>query len=149
MGIKNILLCLKPGVSHRTLVFTAALLWSFAGFKILRIGIPGILHFPHHIFIHFAMGLAGAIPFFYFVFRKVFRKHLFRISNLPAEKPCIFSFFNFKNYLLMLGMITLGILVSRFHLLPTLEKDIFYISLGMSLFSAGMMFFWAGIKYNK
>ncbi|MCK9616361.1 MAG: hypothetical protein M0R21_00835 [Lentimicrobiaceae bacterium] len=149
MGIKNLLICLKPGVSHRTLVFTAALIWGFAGLKILWIGIPGLLYSSHHVALHFSIGLAGVIPFFYFVFRKVFHNHLRRINTLMADKPCIFSFFSFKSYLLMIMMIALGILVSNFHIFPTLEKNIFYISLEMSLFTSALLFFWVGLFFNK
>ena len=48
----------------------------------------------------------------------------------------------------MASMITLGITLRQLHIIPPLYLGTFYLSLGMSLFSAGLCFLYTGLRYK-
>lgn len=95
------------------------------------------------------IGLIGAYFFFKSVFYKMYKKHTRRIVNSQKEKLCIFSFFDTKGFIIMAFMITAGISLKRADIIPSLYLGTFYITLGISLFSAAISFASAGIKYEN
>lgn len=143
----NRLLKLKPGVPKQVLILVAASLWGFASFRILKLAFIKIDHNSLLIWENYLLGVAGFLPFYWFVFRKVGRRYVLRIINMEQEKPCIFSFFDMRGYLIMGAMIMMGIVISRLHLIPDLYLGTFYISLGLSLLAAAIYYLYAGYRF--
>ena len=79
--------------------------------------------------------------FFKFIFNKMFKKHTTRIVNSKLDKHCVFSFFDFKSYLIMGFMIFFGISVRNLGIFNPVYLGDFYMGLGAALFMAGVYFF--------
>jgi hypothetical protein len=105
-------------------------------------------HALHHL-VNYLIGIAGFIPFFLLVFRKVSKRYITRIKNLPQRRPCVFAFFDFRGYIIMSFMITMGILVSHWKVIPELYKGTFFISLGLSLLASSVFYIIEGIQFVK
>jgi hypothetical protein len=138
---------LKPGVPKIVLIIVGASVWAFASYRILSLGIKEIERDALHQWVNYLIGLAGFVPFFVLVFRKVSRKYVSRIINHKNNRPCVFGFFDLRGYVLMSFMITAGILVSRWSVIPELYKGTFFISLGLSLLASAVYFIVEGIKF--
>jgi hypothetical protein len=138
---------LKPGAPKQVLILVAASLWGFASYRILKMALIKIDHNAAHLWLNYSIGIAGFIPFYWFVFRKVGKRYVLRIINLKQEKPCIFAFFDIRGYILMTLMISMGITISRLHLLPDLYLGTFFISLGLSLLAAAVYYLYAGYRF--
>lgn len=137
----------KPGAPKQVLILAAASLWGFAAFRILKLAFIRIDYNALNIWFYYIIGIAGFIPFYWFVFRKVSKRHVLRIINLQEDNPCIFSFFDFRAYILMIIMIVMGIMLSRSNLLPDIYLGTFYISLGLSLLAAALYYLYAGFMF--
>lgn len=143
----KLLLKLKPGVPKSVLIALGAALWGFAAYRILRMGFIFIeKHALHHL-VNYLIGIAGFIPFFLLVFRKVSRRYITRIKNLPQRRPCMFAFFDLRGYIMMSFMITTGILVSHWKVIPELYKGTFFISLGLSLLASSVFYIIEGVQF--
>ncbi len=139
----------KPGVTRRTLLIILGLFWGFAAYRILRIGIRQLEMNPYHLWIRSAIGLAGFVIFFRGVFWRVVRRHRRRILSLTPDRPCAFSFFNWKSYLVMLFMIAMGIVAVRLSHVPPVYLGVFYISLGLSLLASALYNIYHWIRFPK
>ena len=143
----KILQILKPGVPKPVLIALGATLWGFAAYRILKMGFIFVERHALHHFVNYLIGIAGFIPFFLLVFRKVSLRYITRIKNLPQRRPCVFSFFDLRGYIMMTFMITLGILVSHWQLIPELYKGTFFISLGLSLLASSIFYIIEGVQF--
>ncbi|NTW26247.1 MAG: hypothetical protein HGA37_16220 [Lentimicrobium sp.] len=144
----NTLLKLKPSVPRRWLFYIAAAVWGFAAYRVLVLALRFAPASPFPLWEVILLGAVGFIVFFNFVFLKVSRKYIRRISCLKSENPCFFAFFGWKSYLLISVMASMGILFARFHLMPMFLQGIFYLALGFSLLISALMFINAGIFYS-
>ncbi len=140
---------LKPGVPKRILLFLASLVWAIAGFNILKIALQELFTIEHMHTVGIIGGIVGFALFFKFVFFKMYKKHTIRIINIENERPCIFSFFDKRGYVIMIFMITLGVSLRAFNLISGVPLIILYLSLGLALSSASIAFFIAFLNYDK
>ena len=143
----NFLQSLKPGVPKPVLIALGAALWGFAAYRILKMGFIFIERNALHHFVNYLIGIAGFVPFFFLVFRKVSKRYVTRIKNLPQERPCMFAFFDLRGYIMMTFMITIGILVSHWKIIPELYKGTFFISLGLSLLASSIFYIIEGVQF--
>jgi len=143
----NILQILKPGVPKVVLIALGAALWGFAAYRILKMGFIFIEKHALHHFLNYLIGVAGFIPFFLLVFRKVSLRYITRIKNLPQRRPCMFAFFDLRGYIMMSFMITMGIMVSHWKVIPELYKGTFFISLGLSLLASSIFYIIEGVQF--
>jgi hypothetical protein len=143
----NFLQILKPGVPKPVLIALGAALWGFAAYRILKMGFIFIERNALHHFVNYLIGIAGFVPFFFLVFRKVSLRYITRIKNLPQQRPCMFSFFDLRGYIMMSFMITIGILVSHWKIIPELYKGTFFISLGLSLLASSIFYIVEGVQF--
>jgi len=143
----NIWTKLKPGVPKQVLVILAASLWGFASYRILKLSFIKIDENARNAWINYSIGVLGFMPFYWFVFRKVSKRYVLRIINMKEEKPCLFAFFDIRGYILMTFMITMGILISHWSLIPDLYKGTFFVSLGLSLLASAIYYLYAGFRY--
>ena len=143
----QILQKLKPGVPKPVLIALGAALWGFAAYRILKMGFIYIeMHALHH-WLNYLIGVAGFIPFFMLVFRKVSLRYINRIKNLPQHRPCMFAFFDVRGYILMSFMIGMGISISHWKVIPELYKGTFFISLGLSLLASSVFYIIEGVQF--
>jgi hypothetical protein len=131
----------KPAIARRYLMMIAAIVWLFAGGMLFYKGVSFMIENPSHIALKLIISIAFGLLFFAIMFSKIVAKHITRILNIKHEKPCLFSFFNWKSYLMMGSMITLGILLRTFHLIPMEYLSCFYVSMGTPLLISSHRFF--------
>lgn len=138
---------LKPGVPKPVLIVLGATLWGFAAYRILKMGFIFIERHALHHMLNYLIGIAGFVPFFLLVFRKVSLRYITRIKNLPQRRPCMFAFFDLRGYIMMSFMITMGIMVSHWKVVPELYKGTFFISLGLSLLASSVIYIIEGAQF--
>lgn len=125
-------------VRKNTLFLLAAIIWSFAGINILRIG---ILTYKDNIkIINFILSFLTFLIFSKFIFLKLVKKHTLRINNYKSEKQLFINFFDLKSFIIMAFMIGLGIFIRVTNLLPNSFIAFFYTGLGSGLVFSGLAF---------
>lgn len=144
MPIPRIIQILTPKASRRVLLFTAALMWTFAGGMLLYRGFS--MSSPAAVKLLFCL-VAGGL-FYFLLFSKISMKHVTRIINLKNDYPCIFSFFSFKSYIMMFIMITGGIMLRRSAFVGQENLSLGYIIMSIPLLLSASRFYYNGIKYE-
>jgi len=132
---------LTPRVSKHYLLLVAALVWTFAGGMLLFRGFTFNEILPQHWVVELIAGIIAGLLFFLLLFNRISSKHIFRIQNLPIEQPCLFSFFNFRSYLMMFSMITLGIALRKSGFVSTEFLSLMYITMGTPLLISSFRFY--------
>lgn len=142
---------MKHGVSRHILLITAGIVWTIAGANILRIGIITWQQSSQAWLFQMAEATAVFLLFFIFVFRKLYYKHTRRIEEKQSDQNCPFSFFDAKGWIIMALMISIGIVVRVFHLLPDSFISVFYTGLAIALIATGILFirYWWKIKTKR
>ena len=139
---------MRYGVGRKTLVFIAGCVWIIAGINILKIGILTWMSVEHFQLFQVCEAIVVFLLFFNFVFKKLFYKHTKRIEQ-KQDKSCPFSFFDVKGWIIMVVMITGGVLVRKFQLLPNAFISVFYVGLSMALIITGVLFLRYGRRMVK
>lgn len=125
-------------VKRNNLLLLACLVWSLAGFNILRIGLSV---YPSHISaVNFLLSLLVFTVFQKFVFMKLVKKHTARIHSYEKEKQFFLKFFDTKAFFIMAIMMTGGIALRASGLAPERFIAFFYTGLGSALMLAGLSF---------
>jgi hypothetical protein len=145
----NFLQTIKPRLPKRYLLFVAALVWTFAGSMLLFKGLSFFTDSMDFLWIRGLISITGGLLFYWLLFSKISRKHTWRIINLQSDKPCLFSFFSIKSYILMSAMITLGILLRKSGFLNKDYLAILYVTMGIPLFLSAFRFYYFGIYYRS
>ena len=136
---------LTPRLPKRYLLFLAAVVWTFAGGMLLFRGMLMFRDTASHHILRLLLSFAGGIAFYVLLFSRISKKHTLRIRNLPLEKPCLFSFFNLKSYLLMSVMIAGGISLRKSGIIDPLYLSVIYVTMGIPLFISSFRFYYSGI----
>lgn len=131
-------------VKKNTLLLIACLVWTAAGFNILRIGIMAYTGYLSAFNIILSAAVFGI--FQYFIFGRLVRKHTKRITDYEEEKHFFLKFFDLKSFIIMAFMMTSGIYLRTSGLGPERFIAVFYSGLGASLLLAGILF---GRNYFK
>jgi hypothetical protein len=130
---------LKFRVRRKTLIITAGFVWIIAGGNILKIGVLTGLKDPSR----WSEEALGAIlifgVFFFLIFKRMFVKHTLRIA-LKDDQNHPLAFFDAKGWIVMGFMMTLGITIRAFHLLPDWFIAFFYTGLSIALILTGSLF---------
>jgi hypothetical protein len=146
--VKN-LSFLKPAVPRRTLLFLAALVWTFAGVMLMVKGYQMLDAASDLLWMKLVVVLAAGILFYLKVFSKLSMKHTLRILNLREANPCMFSFFNFRSYLIMVFMISMGVTLRTTGWIPFGTLSFLYLLMSVPLFLSSIRFYYTGIYYSK
>ena len=146
---KSILHTLKPSIPKKGLFLVAGIVWTFAGGMLLSRGILGLMNEGHHLILEFILGGILGTIFYIFMFSKISAKHLTRISAIQFERPCLFSFFNLRSYILMSIMISGGISLRVFNLVDHQILFTFYVVMGIPLFFSAMRFYRGWWTFDK
>lgn len=128
-------------ISKKSMIITAAIFYLVGASQLLTFSFLWIKKLNLvEILIGAAIGiLIGAIKFFY-LFKKLNLKNISRIMK-GDEKQKILSVFKVKTYVIILGMIFLGISlrvilnISRVYLFPV------YLAIGLALLLSSIMYF--------
>lgn len=126
----------KLKVKKKYLLLIAGIVWGFAGFNILRIGVIAYEGFWNIVNILISIAIFAAFQLM--VFSRMVKKHTVRINGYEEEKQFFLKFFDKKAFCIMAFMITFGVALRA--ICPDIFIAIFYTGLGASLFSAGVMF---------
>jgi len=136
----------KPGIPKKYLLAVAAIFWTFAGGMLLIRGFS-ILKFNFRVRVFEEAGsILTGIIFYIVLFSKISLKHINRIQNIQIEKPCIFSFFNVRSYILMTIMITAGITLRLSGIVPVDYLALFYIAMGIPLLLSALRFYYYTLR---
>lgn len=131
-------------VKRNTLLLLACLVWSAAGFNILRIGLQT---YPAYLTVlNVLLSVLVFAVFEQFVFGKLVKKHTVRIQAYLEERHFFLKFFDGKAFVIMAVMMTGGIGLRFSGLAPERFIAVFYTGLGAALVLAGVLF---GRNYGK
>lgn len=125
-------------VKRNTLLLIAALVWSAAGFNILRIGL--LAYPPYRTVVNYLLSALVFIVFQIFIFRRLVKKHTARISAYEEELHFFLKSFDVKSFIIMAVMMTGGIWLRSSGVAPDRFIAFFYTGLGASLLLAGLLF---------
>lgn len=131
-------------VKRNTLLFLACLVWSAAGFNILRIGI--MCYSAYRTVLNYLLSVLVFSVFQKFIFGKLVKKHTARIQAYQDERQFFLKFFDRKAFIIMAVMMAGGILLRTSGFAPERFIAVFYTGLGASLLLAGLLF---GCNYCK
>ena len=140
---------IKPGIPKRGLLFIAAAVWGGVSCRLLSIGVANILENTPLWWAYVAGGVALSFPFFRFFFLRISEKHIKRMLGVKSQRPCLFSFFDIKGYLVMMFMISLGIFSQRVKVVQPFYLGTFYTSLGLALLFSSLNFLFSGMRYKQ
>lgn len=125
-------------VKRNTLLLLACLVWSAAGFNILRIG---LMAYPAYRTVgNYLLSALIFAVFQVFIFGKLVKKHTARISAYREEHHFFLKFFDGRSFAIMAFMMTGGIALRSGGLAPEQFIAFFYTGLGASLLLAGLLF---------
>ncbi len=128
-------------VSKRTLLFVAGLVWLAAGVNIARLGFLSVGQVDPVFIWAIVIGAIVVFTLFHMnIFSKMVGKHSNRIANYEAEKIAIWRFFDKSGYIMMAIMMTGGISLRAFGLVPAWFVAFFYTGLGIALALSGVSF---------
>lgn len=131
-------------VKRNTLLLLACLVWSAAGFNILRIGL--MAYPPHWSVVNVLLSVLVFGVFQRFIFGKLVNKHTARIRGYQEERHFFLKFFDGKSFAIMAVMMSGGIGLRASGLAPERFIAVFYTGLGAALLLAGLLF---GCQYGK
>lgn len=134
-------------IKKMNLLLLASLVWMIAGFNVLKIGIETYRGFGQPV--NLLLSVAVFLIFWFMVFHKLTVKHTTRIMTYKEEKQLFIKFFDVKSFIIMAVMITGGVTIRRFNLLPDRFIAVFYSGLGAALFLAGVLFSYNYFKIKK
>lgn len=125
-------------VKRNTLLLLACLVWSAAGFNILRIG---LMAYPAYLTaVNYLLSALVFAVFQWFIFGRLVKKHTARITSYPEERHFFLKFFDGKAFVIMAVMMTGGIGLRVSGLAPERFIAVFYTGLGGALLLAGLLF---------
>lgn len=131
-------------VKRNTLLFFACLVWSAAGFNILRIGL--IAYPAYRSVLNYLLSVLVFAVFQKFIFGRLVKKHTARIHSYEEEYHFFLKFFDGKSFAIMAVMMSGGIALRVSGLVPERFIAVFYTELGASLLLAGLLF---GCNFGK
>ena len=145
----NLFKSLNLGVSKRILLFEAAIVWTFAGGMLLFRGSSMLESSSGFSWLKVISCLGGGVIFFILVFSKISRKHVNRIANLEGDRHWFYEFFNPRSYLMMLGMISMGIFLRKTAFVPLASLSLAYITMGIPLLFSSFRFYYSWFFYQS
>lgn len=139
-----------PVINSSVLFILAGILWFSVGIMLCSFAYRWLkLYNGSNTLIIVISGIVLALLFERFKFKRFATKNINRIKA-KAEKSCVFSFMSWQTYLVVAGMMSMGILL-RHSSLPKEYLSILYIGIGGALFlsSFGYFRYYYGMKCKK
>jgi hypothetical protein len=139
---------IKPGVPKRYLLLMAAVVWLFAGGFLLCRSIR-MIQPDGLLWLKVLLAVIVGLVFFHLIFLRISLKHIARIRSLEILRPCVFSFFDWKSYLVMIIMISAGILIRKTGWIDIQWISLFFISMATPLLLSAARFFRAWWRFHE
>jgi hypothetical protein len=131
---------LNPAVSKYWLIALAGLLWSMVGIMLCRLAYIWLAAVNWSLGLPLGlMGIISALAAYSFGFSKIALKNIDRLCLL-SDKYCIFAFQAWKNYLVIIFMIMLGMLLRNLPI-PRHFLAVVYTAIGGALFFSSFHFY--------
>ena len=133
------------------LMLIASIVWLIAGVNVINLGIKAYNNQPlNATFWLLSLGTVVIFVIFHMnVFSSMVAKHSTRIGGYQDEKTFAWKFFDKKSFIIMAAMMTMGIGLRAFNLVPNWFVAFFYTGLGLALALAGISFGYRYIKGEK
>ena len=93
--------------------------------------------------------LTVGIIFYRKLFYRLSIKHTHRILDMKEAKPCLFSFFNIRSYLMMGLMISMGITLRKTGWVAPGYLSFLYLTMSVPLILSSLRFYYAGFYYKR
>lgn len=139
----------KPGVPRYVLFHVAGAVWgAAAGFLCIRgaeYGMNGSLPALPSLL----LGIAAGASFYRFLFFRISTKHINRIRSLQHPRPCVFSFLDWRGYILMGLMITTGVFLRTAGIAPLSLLAVLYLGMGTPLAISAVRFVRTGLNSRQ
>lgn len=137
----------KPGAPKRSLFFAGALVWGGAGVLLWFRGLQIVEEIAESHAILLGLAIVMGVILFRVMLLRVSRRHINRMTATARERPCVFSFLDWRGYVLMGTMITGGVLLRMSGVLPAPILGVLYVAMGTALILAATRFFAAGVRF--
>jgi len=132
---------LKPAVNRKWLIIISGLIWSGVGIFLNILAIDWFKSFNNmQIFISGIIGLLAGWSIARFGFGNIANKNVNRILAYPKH-ACVFAFQEWKSYILIAIMMTLGIFLRTAGLIPKYILAPMYIGIGTALFLSSFKYY--------
>lgn len=138
---------LKPAVPKRALFFIAGMVWAIAGSMLFWRGLILIADSSSLWKTLLVCAVAGLV-FYILMFDKIAKRYTERIRSISLERPCAFSFFGWRGYLIMSLMISLGVVLRISDIVAPSVLASLYITMGVPLSLSAIRFIVAGFANN-
>jgi hypothetical protein len=131
---------LNPSVHNHWLFLAAGLVWSGVGILLCALAYGWLVnaHSSWALWMG-AAGLALAVVIYRFGFAHIARSNIQRLHGF-IEKACLFAFFPWKSYLLMVGMMGLGMAL-RNSPIPKFYLALLYESIGGAMILSSLHYY--------
>jgi hypothetical protein len=136
----------EPAVSRRTLVLTAASLWTLAGLILIARAAFWIDYHSTVILVLGLVALGAGLMKGKLVLSRIAIRNVERIREVSPRKSkiCVFAFQATQSYLIVFAMIAAGILL-RLSPLPRSWLALLYLAIGAALEWASAVYWRAGM----
>lgn len=128
----------KNTFDKKELLEIAGLVWIFAGFMVMKVGIEAYFKLKANALFYIPIIILVFCIFYFAIFRKLVKKNFKRIADLEKERRKFLNFMDKRSYLTMAIMMSSGILIRKLLHLPDLFFFTLYTGIGAALFVAGV-----------
>ena len=136
----------KPAVHKHYLLIISGLIWSGVGVLLVRIAFRWIPAFtPQEKILVLAGGILLGLAIAFFGFSIVVRKNIRRIFGYQ-EAVCVFAFQEWKSYVLIAVMMSMGIFLRNTTLIPRQWVSPVYVGIGLAMFIDSYLYYKAFFK---
>jgi len=132
---------LKPAVNRKWLIIVSGLMWSGVGMFLNILAFNWLKSFNNtQLFVTIIIGLLAGWVIARFGFGNIADKNINRIFAYPKE-VCVFAFQEWKSYILIAVMMSMGIFLRTTGLIPKYILAPMYIGIGTALFLASFKYY--------
>lgn len=132
---------LKPAVKRKWLIIISGLMWSGVGIFLNILAFNWLKSFNNiQLFLTIIIGLLAGWVIARFGFGNIANKNINRIFAYPKE-VCVFAFQEWRSYILIAVMMSMGIFLRTTGLLPKYILAPMYIGIGTALFLASFRYY--------
>ena len=140
---------IKPQVNKKWLLLISGGIWSIVGILLNRVAYKWYIALDNfHLIVILVLGIVLALLITWFGFRKVVEKNIRRILSYP-EWVCIFAFQDWKSYILIAVMMSMGFYLRTASIVPKFVLAPGYVGIGTALFLSSFGYYKKYFSYKK
>jgi hypothetical protein len=139
----------KPSIHKKALLLVAGCAWTIAGGILITRALLELWPIDHYLWMEILAGIVLGTVFYLFLFARISKKHVTRITLITIDNPCFFSFFNFRSYIMMAIMIITGAILRKLDIINHEILYTFYLTMGIPLLVSAVRFFSTWIRDKK